>query len=170
MIRNLSQLSGQTLKLIQPSIWKNKFELKYNDELLGKISSRGAFSPGLIIELLENEWELYSPKFWKTEMAVREKGKENPFAKYNKKLFSREGIVFLPKGQRLKIKFGLVRGKYGIYTSSGTCLVTIKDEISLKSSTLVYIETSSEFLDKYPWVIILAWYITRKRKQAAAAG
>jgi hypothetical protein len=170
MIRNLSQLSGQTIIITQPSIWKNNFELNYEDELLGKIRAKSAFRSDLIINLFENEWEIYSPKFWKSEIAVREKGRENAFATYDKKLFSREGIVFLPKGQRLKIKFGLVRGKYGVYTSSGRCLVTIKDLISLKANTQILIETASEFLDKYPWVIILAWYLTRKRKQAAAAG
>jgi hypothetical protein len=170
MIKNISHLSGQTIKITQPSVWKNKFEIKCNDELLGNISPRGAFSRGLIIELLESEWEVYSPVFWKSEIAIREKGKENPFATYNKKLFSREGTVFLPKGQRLKIKFGLLKGKYGIYTISGVCLVSIKDELSFKASSLVFIENSSEFLDKYPWVIVLAWHLTRKRKQAAAAG
>jgi hypothetical protein len=170
MIRNLSQLSGQTILITQPSIWKNNFELKYDEELLGKVSAKSAFRSNLIINLFENEWEIYSPKFWKSEIAVREKGKENPFATYDKKLFSREGTVFLPKGQRLKIKFGLIRGKYGVYTTSGRNLVTIKDLISFKANTEIYIETNSEFLDKYPWVIILAWYLTRKRKQAAAAG
>lgn len=170
MIRNLSQLSGRTLKITQPSIWKNIFELKYEDELLGNIRARSAFSSDLIINLLEMEWEIYSPKFWRSEIAVREKGKENPFATYDKKLFSREGMVYLPKGKRLKIKFGLIKGKYGVFTVSGRCLATIKDEISLKTSTLIQIETGSELLDNYPWVIILAWYLTRKRKQAAAAG
>lgn len=170
MIRNISQLAGQTLNITQPSVWKNVFELKYGDDLLGKIRSKSALSSNLIVNLLENEWEIYSPKFWRSEIAIKEKGKENPFARYDKKLFSREGIVYLPMGQRLKIKFGLIKGKYGVYTISGRCLATIKDVISFKTNTQIYIETGSEILDKYPWVIILAWHLTRKRKQAAAAG
>ena len=170
MIRNLSQLSGKILNITQPSIWKQNFELKYDDELIGKISSRGAFRPGLIVNILENEWELYSPKFWKSEIAIKEKGKENPFATYNQKFFSREGTVFLPKGQRLKINLGVVKRKYGVYTTSGVCLASIKDKFSFKANSLVYIEDTSELLDKYPWVIILPWYLTRKRRQAAAAG
>lgn len=170
MIKNLSQLSGQTITITQPSIWKNNFELKYEDTLLGNVKAKSAFRSDLMVNILENEWEIYSPKFWKTEMAIKYKGKENPFATYDKKLFSREGTVFLPKGQRLKIKFGLIKGKYGVYTTSGRCLAVIKDLISFRTKTEVSIETASEFLDLYPWVIILAWYLTRKRKQAAAAG
>lgn len=168
MIKNLSQLSGETLKIIQPSLWKNIYELRHNDELLMKMNPRSVFGFGLIIDLMDSQWELYKPNFWKSEIAIREKGKENPAATYNKKFFSREGTVFLPKGQRLKIKFGSMRGKYGIYTTSGICLASIKDEVSFKASSLVFIENSSELLDKYPWVIILPWYLTRRRKQAAA--
>jgi len=170
MIRSLSQLSGQTLNIIQPSVWKNKFEFRFNDDLLGEIKIISVFRSDLIVNLLEKEWEIYSPRFWKTEIAIREKGRENPFATYDKKLFSREGTVFLPKGQRLKIKYGLIKGKYGVYTSSGMCLASIKDMVSFKTNSQVFIETGSELLDEYPWVIILAWYLTRQRKQAAAAG
>jgi hypothetical protein len=170
MVRNLSRFSGQILKITQPSIWKKNYEIKYNDELLGKITPENILGTRILISIFENEWEIYKPGFWKSEIAVREKGKENPFATYNKKFFAREGTVFLPMGQRLKIKFGLTKRKYGVYTTSGICLASIKDEISLRASSLVYIENSSEMLDKYPWAIILAWYLTRKRKQAAAAG
>jgi len=167
---SLSQLSGKILKITQPSIWKNNYELKYDEELIGKITLRNIFSFGLFITVGEDEWEIYKPNFWKAEIAVRVKGRENPIAAYNKKFFSREGTVYLPKGQRLKIKSGIAKRKYGVFALSGVCLASIKDEVSFKAKSLVYIESSSELLDKYPWVIILAWYLTRKRKQAAAAG
>ncbi len=169
MVRNISQLAGQILKISQPSIWKNNYELKLGEELLGKIIPRNIFSFGLSITIGEDEWEIYKPNFWKAEIAIREKGRENPFATYNKKFFSREGTVFLPKGQRLMIRSGMAARKYGIFSMSGVCLVSIKDEVSIRMSSLVYIESSSELVDKNPWIIILAWYLTRKRKQAAAA-
>ncbi len=170
MAGSLSHLSGKILIITQPSIWRNNYELKYNEELLGKITPRNAFSFGLFITIGEDEWEIYKPNFWKSEIAVKEKGRENPFATYNKKFFSGEGTVFLPRGQRLKIKSGNFKRKYGVFTASGICLASIKDEVSFKARSLVYIESGSELLDKYPWVIILAWYLTRRRKQAAAAG
>ncbi len=170
MTESLSHLSGKILSIIQQSIWKNNFEFKYDEELLGKIIPRNVFSFGLFITIGEAEWEIYKPNFWKSDIAVREKGRENPFASYNKKFFSREGTVFLPKGQRLIIKSGNFKRKYGVFTASGICLASIKDEVSFKARSLVYIESSSELLDKYPWVIILAWYLKRKRKQTAAAG
>lgn len=169
MLTDLSQLAGKTLILTQPSIWKKSFDLIYEDEVMGHVIVRGFFGSIIEVNILGGSWEIYYPKFWKSGINIREQGKENPFANYSQKFFSREGTVFLPKGQRLKIKLGVFRNNYGIYTTSGICLVSIKDKLGFKSKTLINIENSSEFLDKYPWVIILAWHLIMKRKQAVAA-
>ncbi len=169
MITHLSRLAGMTLMLTQPSIWKKNFDLVYEDEILGNVTIRGLFGSNIQVNILGEEWEIYYPKFWKSGINIREKGKENPFANYSQKFFSREGTIFLPKGQRLKIKFGVFKNNYGIYTTSGICLVNIKDKFGLKNKTQITIENSSELLDKYPWAIILAWHLIMKRKHAAAA-
>ncbi len=169
MITHLSQLTGKTLVLTQPSIWKKYFEIRSEDEVLGKIIVSGLFGSRIQANIMGGEWEIYYPRFWKSGINIREKGRENSFASYSQKFFSKEGTIFLPKGQRLKLKFGIFRSHYGIYTTSGISLASIKDKFGFKSKTLINIENSSEFLDKYPWVIILAWHLIMKRKQAAAA-
>ncbi|HEY6906697.1 MAG TPA: hypothetical protein VI230_04475 [Ignavibacteriaceae bacterium] len=168
MNNKFSKLAGETLTIVQPSIWKNLYELKHQDEVLMKMKPRSVFGFGLIIELDNKEWEFYRSNFWGSELAFREKGKENPVAVYSKKFFSREGTISLPMGRRLTIKFGLMRSQYGIYASSGECLVILKDKISFKTSSVVSIESSSEILDKYPWIIVLPWYLTRRKKRTAA--
>ncbi len=169
MIMQLSRLAGKTLIITQPSVWKRRFELVYESEVLGEITVSGFFGSSIQVNFMGGAWELYYAGFWKTGINIKDKGKENPFANYYQKFFSKEGTLFLPKGQKLKIKSEILKRNYGIYTLSGTCLVNIKDKIGLKSKTLIEIENSSEFLDKYPWVIILAWHLMMKRKQAAAA-
>jgi hypothetical protein len=169
MIKNLSRLTGQTLHIVQPSVWKSNYELKYKDELLGTIHKKSVFGIRLIIKLFDNEWEIYRPNFWRSEIAVREKGKENPFASYRRKFFSREGFVFLPRGKRLKIKLGVFKSGYAVYTLSGKCLISFTDKASIKSKTVVAIEESSDLLEEYPWIIVLAWYISQQRKRSGAA-
>jgi len=170
MTENLSRLAGSTLNIVQMSIWKSNYELRYNDEILGTITRRSIFVPGVILKLFKKEWEIYHPGFWSLDTAVKEKGKENPFATFKRKFFSREGIVYLPKGKRLIIKLGVFRGKYGIYDQSGKCLVIFKDKITFKSNTEVTIEEPPELLDEYPWVIILAWHLARQKKRSGAGG
>ncbi len=169
MIIPLSRLAGKTLIITQPSIWKRNYELSYEEEVLGRITVSGFFGSHIMVNFTGDEWELYYPRFWKTGINIREKGKENSFANYYQKFFSKEGTIFLPKGQRLKIKFGIFKQHYGIYTTSGICLANMNDKIGFKSKTMITIENSSEFLDKYPWAIILAWHLIMKRKQAARA-
>ncbi len=171
MKKKISQITGETLNIIQPSIWKSNYELKYKGELLGTIYKKSVFGSGLIVKIFNEEWEIYRPNFWLSEIAIREKGKENSFAKFKRKILSREGFVFLPKGQKLKLQFGVFSsGKYGIYNLSGDCLVRLRDKFSFKKNTDVEIEEASDLLDEYPWVIILAWHISRLRKRSAAAG
>jgi hypothetical protein len=164
MINKFSTLAGETLTIIQPSIWKNSYELRYKDEVLMKMKPRSVFGFGLTIKVNDNEWEFYRPSPWKREIAFRESGTENPVGVYHKEFFSREGIISLPMGRRLKLRFGLMKSKYGIYTTSGECLLSTKDVLSFKLSSLVFIENSSEFFDKYPCLIALPWYLARRRK------
>lgn len=169
-IKTMSQLEGQTLEIIQPSIWKNYFEIRYNDQILGNIKTHGWFGSILMVEFFGKEWEIYRPSFWLSEIDIREKGKENPFASYKRKLFSREGFVHLPKGKRLKIKLGIFRSTYDIYNMMGKCVVSLRDKVIFKSVTEVKIEESSEILDEYPWVIVLAWNLARQGRKSRRAG
>jgi hypothetical protein len=172
-IKNLSQLAGQTINIVQPSIWKNHFELKVNDQTLGIVNSRGLFRSLLMIKIFDKEWEIFRRSFWSSEISIKEKGKENPFASYNRKFFSFEGFVHLPKGKRVKIRLEAFRRKSGIYNMMGKCIVSLKDKISFKSVTTITeisIEESSEILDEYPWIIILAWHLTQMRRRSQRAG
>jgi hypothetical protein len=167
----LSELAGETIFIHQTSIWKKIYEIKYGDELLGTIRKKKVFSSGLIVKIFNVEWEIYRPNFWLSEIAIREKGKENPIAKFKRKILSRDGFVFLPKGQKLRLQFGVFSsGKYGVYNLSGNCLVRLRDKFSFIKNTDVEIEEASDLLDEFPWVIILAWYISHLRKRSAAAG
>ena len=163
-IKTLSQLAGETLYISQPTIWKFYFDLKYNDEILGKINRKGVFRPVFNISLFDKKWEIYYPDFWPFHIAIREQGKENPVAFYKRKFFNRSGDVFLPKGKKLKMKREAFKGDFRIYNLSGKCLITLRALVSLKSKTEIKIEENSELLDEYPWVIFLAWRLLRQRK------
>lgn len=172
-IKNLSQLAGHKFNIVQPSIWKNHFEIKYNEQILGTIDKRGFLGMRVYMKIFDKAWEIYLQKFWTSEIAIKEGGKENPFAFYKRKIFSGEGIVHLPKGKRLKIKLGAFRSNSGIYNMMGKCIVELKDKVSFKSvtaTTEINIVESSEILDEYPWVIILAWYLTQMRRRSRHAG
>lgn len=169
-MKNISELTGQTLILYQPSIWKSHYELKYGDKVLGIIRSPKFFSSRILFKMENREWEIYRPQFWKSEIAIRESGFQLPYATYNKDTLKLRGTLYLPRGARLKFIFKLFRGSYEIQDRFETTLVKCKDKVALKVKTEITIEKDSELINKYPWAIILIWYISYKRRQAAHAG
>jgi hypothetical protein len=167
---NLSDLVGETLVIHQPSIWKSYYELKHGQEVLGTIRLKGFFRFNLIFNIGNDEWEIYRPGFWKSELAIKQAGYELPYATFKREGFKLGGIVKMYKGEQMKLEYKLFKGGYNIQTMSGEYLVTFKEKVSFKEKTQLHIERKSELLDKYPWIIALAWYIMVQRKRAAHAG
>lgn len=165
-MRRLSELAGETLYIHQPSVWKSYYELKHGEEILGTIQPNNFFGKSIIFKAGTDEWEIYRPSFWKSEVAIRQAGYELPYATYKRDGFKLRGTVRLYKGEQMIIEYKLLRGGYNVQTLSGEFLAIFKDKVSIKDNTEVRIEQKSELLDKYPWVIILAWYLSLQRRRA----
>ncbi len=75
----------------------------------------------------------------------------------------------LPKGQKLRIAFKFLRNLFEIYNSADELLVNFKGKVKFNETIEVTIEKKSELIDNYPWVIILACYLSLERKRAAGA-
>ena len=169
-MKSLSELVGETLFIRQPSIWKRNYELLHDEEVLGTIRSKSFLGRSIIFKMEKNEWEIYQPSFWKPEIAIRQAGYELPYATFKRERLKFGGIVKMYKGEQLKLEYKLFKGGYSIQNLSGEHLVTFKEKVSFKERTELYIDNKSELLDKYPWVIALAWNIKMQKKRAARAG
>ena len=169
-MKSLSNLAGEALVIHQPSVWKSYYELKHGEEILGTVRAKGFFGRNLIFKMENNEWEIYQPSLWKSEIAIKQSGYELPYATYRREGFKSRGIVRMYKGEQMRLEYKLFSSGYSIQTISGQKLVTFKDRVSFKEKTIFYIEKRSELLDKYPWVIVLAWHIMLQRKRASHAG
>lgn len=169
-MKNLSELTGETLTIHQPSVWKNYYELRHGDKILGTIRHPKIFSSRIIFKYGNHEWEMYFPKLWKSEIAIRESGFQLPYATYKRDTFKMRGTVYLPRGARLKFVYKMFRGGYQIQDESERCLVSFKEKVSFKTKTELTVEQNSELINKYPWAITLIWYIAYRRRKAAARG
>lgn len=167
--KKLSDYLGKDLALTQLNFFRRDFELKCSDEIIASISHPKWYSSNFEIRWNNNKWFIYHPSIWKSIIEIKEIGKQLPLASYKKVKFKSEGIVDLPMGQQLKLYFRFFRGAYEVQNMSGECLVLIKDKFSFKEKSVFYVQQRSELLDKYPWVILLAWYISAQRKQRGAA-
>lgn len=168
-MKQLREYLNNELLIIQPSIWKSFYELKYKDELLGTMQLSGFFDHKAIIKFEKESYEIYKEKFWKKDILIRKEGFEIPTAKYVDKLFSQTGIVNLDGGHSVRIKFYPFKSKYEIITDKEEILVSFKSKISFKHQTVVVIEKTSEIIIKNPWLIFLAEILKLQRNHAAVA-
>lgn len=168
-MKKLSEYYGQKLEFNQPSVWKTYYELKAGDELIGIIKKVKKFSSQLEVEISGKKWIFYRPSFWRSEIAVKESGYSLPYAKFKGNILKQHGTIELPKGERIKLVFKTFKKNYEIQNSSGEVLVKLVDKIKFRTTVEIYMEKRSELIDKYPWIILLAWYISAQKKSAAIA-
>jgi hypothetical protein len=164
----LSEYAGENIKFSQPSFFKRFHELRVNDEIIGTVQQQGFFGMRWEVLIQNKKWEIYRPSFWRTVMEIRESGYEMPFASFIREGLRSRGTITLPKGGHLKIVPHLFKGFCEISNESGECLARIKPKFALGDKAEVFIDKKSELLDKYPWLIILAYIITIEQKHQAA--
>ena len=165
----MSEYIGEKIWFIQPSIWKRIHELRVSEELIGTLQQTAYFLKIKWAVTIQNKtWEIYKPSFWRASLDIREVGYELPFANFIRDSFKSRGTLNLPKGERIKIAPHLFKGYCEIKTEQDECIVKIKLKAAIREKADVLIEKKSEMIDKYPWIIILAYIISLEQKHRAA--
>ncbi|MCX6169645.1 MAG: hypothetical protein NTX65_09900 [Ignavibacteriales bacterium] len=167
-MKQLSEYSGENIKFSQPSFFKRFHELRVNDELIGTLQQRGFFGMRWEVFIQNKNWEIYRPSCWRTALEIRETGYEMPFASFKRDGLRSKGTLSLPKGEQIKIVPHLFKGFCEITNERDECLVKIKPKVAMGDKAEVVIEKKSETLDKYPWLIMLAYIITVEQRHQAA--
>ncbi len=172
-MKNLSDYEGKTLSIIQPFFLKSSFELRDGEIILGTLKLKGLF--GTKAETkgeLFGSWEFYKPSFWKNTVDIRQQEKELPIARFVPKFFKQEGMLELPRGARLKIAAKIWKAKNEIQSESGETLVVFQRKIALKDKAEITLKKVNDTLNKYPWAVLLTWYIVQihKRNNSIYAG
>lgn len=171
-MKTISDYIGQTIKLTQPSFFKHYYELRAGEELIATLTQPKFFSTASETAGSFGEWEFYQPGFWRSDIEIREKGKELPIAKFVSEKWKSRGKLELPKGESFDIVSKKLSWTVDVYNSSQVKILSFRKKFSFKTDLEINIERRSELLDKYPWTILLVVYIQllNERRGAAAAG
>ena len=162
-MKAFSELIGKSLTIIQPSILKAYYELRLGDEVLGFYRMTGMFFFSAEASGINNEQvEFFKLTKWKSGIDIRWVGKEVPFAAYKTRFNGNKGVVELPRGERLILKFSFVDNTFQICSPRGAVLVSY--ETHLLAPTRLVIETAPEILDKNSWVILFAACVSAEMK------
>ena len=169
-MRRLSDYIGKELLIFQKSIWKRDFELRSGEELIARLFYPKFFSDLTEISVWEETYEFYRPKFFSRDVDIRKKGNQNPFANFKNNFWGSKGVLELPRGIRLTMKFGFFRNQAEIYIGESDLLIAILGRFSVKERSEIIINKKSEIIDEHPWIIMLAFYLAQLRKRNSAAG
>lgn len=168
-MEKLSDYISKELLIFQKSIWKREFELRSGDELIGKLYYPKFFSDTAELSIWDENYEFYKPGFFSRDVDIRKKGYQNPIAQFKNNFWGSKGVLELPRGVRLNMKFGLFKKPAETYLGENNLLFSILSRFSLKEKGEVIIEKRSEVIDEHPWIIMLAFYLSQLRKRNSAA-
>jgi len=101
---------------------------------------------------------------------IRKKGYQNPFAHFKNNFWGNKGVLELPRGIRLNMKFGYFRKQAEFYLGENELLVSILNRFSIKEKSDVVIERPSDIIDEHPWIIMLGFYLAQLMKRNSAVG
>lgn len=165
----ISEYVGKSIFIAQTSVFKRNYEIHVDEEISGSIQQKGFFGMMWEVDIQNKKWEIYRPSCWKSAVDIREAGYEMPIANYTRDRLRSRGTLALPMGKNLKIVPHLFKGFCEINNEQEICLAKIiSEKISFKNKSEVKIFMKSELLDKYPWIIILAYIITIEQRYQAA--
>lgn len=169
MMKKFSDYIGSELKIFQKSIWRRDFELKSGNEVIAILFYPKFFSNTAELSIRDENYEFYKPGFFSRDVDIRKKGYQNPISQFKNNFWGSKGVLELPRGVRLNMKFGLVKKPAEIYLGENNLLFSILSRFSLKEKGEVIIEKRSEVIDEHPWIIMLAFYLSLLRKRNSAA-
>lgn len=164
-MQKLSDYIGKNLIIRQRSIWKREYEFCSDTALLGEMKY-----PKFLSEKVEciigNEKLIFRrPHIFSNVIEIKKEGYELPIAKMGSNFFATKGILDLPRGKKILIKFGLLKNRAEIYYGDNDLLVTLYNKTSLKEKSKVIVEKRSQILDDYPWIIMLAFYFAQLKRR-----
>lgn len=164
-MQNLSDYIGQTISIIQKSVWKREYEIRSEKEVIGKLFYPKFFSERVECKLGNDTFEFKRPHIFSNDIEIRKSGYQLPIAVMHSNFLASKGIVDLSRGRKMIMKFGTFNSKAEIYLGESDLIAIVKNKFSLKEKCEITIEKRTEILDEYPWIIILAFYFLQLKRR-----
>ncbi len=167
-MKSLSQHRTEKIQLVQPSIWKRIYQLRANDEVLLTMSYPKLFSSTALVEGFGETWEFSKPQWWRSNLEIKKKHDQLPFAKFKVGKWGKGGMFELPNGGRIEYVYEIWKNKNELYSQQKVKLISLERESLFKKGLIVTIDHESELLDKNPWMIMIVYDQILSRRQAAS--
>jgi hypothetical protein len=167
-MKTLAQYKNDTLRLEQPSIWKQIYHLRAGDEILCTMTHPQLFSTKVVIEGFGEKWEMYKPSFWRSDLEIKRQQQHLPFATFVRGKWGKGGMFEMPNGERIEYVQNIWKSVHEIHSGQKVNLVSLKRTSWRKRGLDVVIEHESEVLDRNPWIVMVAYHLILERQRHAS--
>ena len=164
-MKTLSQYTNATLRLEQPSVWKRVHHLRAGDEILCTMTRPHFFGTTVVIAGFGETWEVSQPSIWRSVLEIKRQHQHLPFATFVSGKWGKAGTFVLPNGERIEFVQSMWKAVNELHSAQKITLVSMKRNSWRKRGLQVVIEHPSDVLDRYPWIIMVAYMKILERQR-----
>lgn len=161
----LSDYIGKSVTIQQVTPLKREYHLLAENKIIGEMKYPKLFSEKVECRIDKDVLEFKRPHVFSDQVLIKKQGYELPVASLDSNFFATKARLSLPRGQKILMKFGLIKTQAQIFREENDLLVTLYNKLSLKEKSQVVIEKRSEILDDYPWIVLLAFYFAQLKRR-----
>lgn len=168
-MKRLSEMTGLPLQWMQPSAWREAYELHAGDDLVATLRFRSAFGSFAAAETADECWTFKRVGFWKTRVTVRLCEAGDDLAIFHNNTWDDGGTLQLADGRRYLASTNFWQTRYEFQTDAGDPLVRFDIDGFFRHSAQVAIEPAALRLVELPLLITLGWYLAVMMHQDSSA-
>ncbi|KAF0149949.1 MAG: hypothetical protein FD143_2673 [Ignavibacteria bacterium] len=168
-MKNLSDYVGKEFEIIGLNFFKFNYDLRVGETTL--LSLRSTDFWGKTFEVIGNDktWLIIKPSIWSSNLEIKEKNTGVVAARLTGSAFKNNSVLHLAKGEKLHITMNIWKSTFEIKNEFGTTLVSFKTKKWYSSDVIATIQIKNDTIDKYPFSLMLAFYIATEKKHHAGA-
>jgi hypothetical protein len=157
------------LKWVQPSAFRNDYELRAGDEVAASLRFRSAFGSFATGESADGCWTFKRVGFFQTRVTIRQCGEESDVATLKNNTWSGGGTLEFPNGRKLLVTTSFWQTSLQFTTDSGSPLVQFNTGGMIHLNATVDIDPAAADLTELPLIVLLGWYLVVMMHSDAAA-
>lgn len=164
-MKHLRNYAGSTLVCSQPSVWKQEYELRSGEELVGGLRIPNILGRRAECETADGKWVIEEKGFFTSRMRITIPEKGSLVSEFEMARFG-EGKIRLSPTRSLKFKRNFWKRLFLLTTDMNFPLVTVQGHVSLNDAFDVKIDLRGENYPELPWLVfaVLFYAISSRRK------
>lgn len=171
-MEHISKVVHQELVWTQPNAFKEEYELRGEDALVGTLKFRSAFGSLAIAETADGCWTFKRVGFFATRVSIRLCDSETDLANFKNNTWSGGGTLEFPDGRTYRASTNFWQTKLELVSAYDQVVLSYSDIGGFfRRTAIVNIDPYAANLQEIPLMVTLSWYLVvmMQRDSAAAA-